>query len=463
MRSPWDHDLLDALRQIGDPRLDRSGETPAPWRSVPFAPPHEAYVGLEEVRLLQTWRRMPNGALPEQVPPNDPYWTHDPTSADDRQLQVAQDLFVLNGGEIAGALLMAALPATYASRTGAEVLAQTGELNSNARRRISETAQFTVDVLFPDESVLYEVSTPPAPSKSRSLKPGGHGYTRVLSTRLTHAVIRELITSRGWDPTKVAGVPRHEKILRGVPINQEDLLGVLGTFTISVIDAVDKLGVHWTAEAQQAYVDLWDRVGALLGIGSREVTTALREKGIRIPAEYHGRLRPRTVTELRELTELIIERSWPIPKQQMHVPPFDTMKGKVLARALLDELETAMPRGMERLPLMVMRYLVRPEAQELLGLGGGGLADTFAQVPYFLRRRRTGPLWLGERVVGTGMRMLANEVSRRSFVHFIRTRADDEHASDFWFPAIAAEHLRRPRGAADSRAARSEQSAGSLS
>ena len=53
--------------------------------------------------------------------------------------------------------------------------------------------------------------------------------------------------------------------------------------------------------------------------------------------------------------------------------------GKVLVRALLDELQAAMPRGMERLPLMLMRYLVHPHAQELLGLGGGGVIEALAQ------------------------------------------------------------------------------------
>ncbi len=52
---------------------------------------------------------------------------------------------------------MAALPATYAARIGAEVLAQTGELQSNAWRRIAETAQLTVDVLFPLEEEIYPV------------------------------------------------------------------------------------------------------------------------------------------------------------------------------------------------------------------------------------------------------------------------------------------------------------------
>jgi len=224
-----------------------------------------------------------------------------------------------------------------------------------------------------------------------------------------------------------------------MPINQEDLLGVLGTFTISVIDAVDRLGVHWSPEAQQAYVDLWDRVGALLGIGSEYVSAELEAQGFTIPPEYQAKLRPKTVAEFRQLVELIIERSWPIPLAQMHLPPFETSNGKLLTRALLDELQAAMPRGMERLPLMVMRYLVRPEAQELLGLGGGGVVDTMLQVPSFLRRNRMGPARMGERVIGTSMRMLANEVSRRAFVHFMRLRASDKNASDFWFPAIPEE------------------------
>jgi hypothetical protein len=364
-------------------------------------------------------------------------------AADDRQLALAQDLFVLHGGEIAGALLMAALPATYAARTGAEVLAYTGQLNSNARRRIAETAQLTVDVLFPDETELYSVADPVPKTASRSLKPGGHGYTRVLSTRLTHAVIRDLIARSGqWDPTEEASVPRHEPVLRGVPINQEDLLGTLGTFTISVMDAVAKLGVRWSAEAQQAYIELWDRVGALLGIGSQAVTDRLDAQGVVIPPEYRGRLRPRTPAEFRELVDLIIERSWPIPQAQFHMPPFESANGKVLVRALLDEMQAAMPRGMERLPLMLMRYLVHPGAQELLGLGGGGLLDTLVQLPRSMRGRRMGPMWMGEMAVGSGMRMLANEVSRRAFVHFIRTRADDPDAADFWFPALPPDLIR---------------------
>ena len=134
----------------GEPPGWRPSSRPPPRRSVSSGPRASVPSGRGEAAEL--------GALPEPNPirPNDWYWFHDPGAVDDRQVATAQDLFVRNGGEIAGALLMAALPATYAARTGAEVLA-TGELQSNARRRIAETAQLTVDVLFPDENKIYDV------------------------------------------------------------------------------------------------------------------------------------------------------------------------------------------------------------------------------------------------------------------------------------------------------------------
>ena len=42
--------------------------------------------------------------------------------------------------------------------------------------------------------------------------------------------------------------------------------------------------------------------------------------------------------------------------------------------------------------------------------------------------------------------MLANEVSRRAFVHFIRLGADDPNASVFCVPGVTEEHLRMPTG-----------------
>jgi len=436
--SVWTHKLLDQLRQMGDPALDSVREDDG-WRRVRVAPPDEGSASLE-VRLLKAWRRNKDGALPEDVDhedAGDAFWTAWTRPMSPARLATAHSLFVSYGGEIGATLLLASLPHAYAAEAGAAVLATTRELQSNARRRIGETAQFVVDVLFPDPTPLYESGFVAGPDP-QGLPPASRGYVRVLTTRLTHAVIRSQIAARApWDPTDSAKVPRREATKRGVPINQEDLLGALGTFTVTVFETMEKLGVPWNDEAEQAYLDLWDCVGALLGIGTVEITDRLREDGFELPEEYHGRLRPKTPAEARELATMIRERSWPVAKPGRELAPFANANGKVLTRALLDELQEAMPRGMERVPLHVMRYLVDEPAHELLGLGGGGLPDSLLRLPREQRLTRLPGRRMGRGMVEMAMRLTANDISRRAFVHFIRQRAADEEQSDFWFPVVA--------------------------
>ncbi len=445
----WTHDLLDALRQIGDPRLDR-GRGKKGWRSVRYQQvdrkrllellPEAADLD-EEKQLLLTWRGRQNGALPEDGASGDPFWTDVTEPMDPVRLEVVHSLFAVYGGEISASLLLASLPNAYAAEAGAAVLSTTGELKSNARRRIGETAQLIVDVLFPTSERLYDVEGLVVTPSTPSLLPGGRGYVRARTTRLTHAVVRELIMrpdkdgNARWDPTSSAELPRHQNVLRGVPINQEDLLGTLGTFTVTTFEAMEKLGIPWNDEAEAAYLHHWDRVGELLGIGTPEVVEKLG-KAFDLPDDYKTALRPKSVGEARQLQQLIRERSWPLEVDGVELSPFTNANGKVLVRALLDELQEAMPRGMERLPIFVMRYLVHDSAHELLGLGGGGVPDSLLRWPSEQRFTRGASRRYGKGLVESAMRMAAADISRRSFVHFIRERRADQLAAPFWFPAV---------------------------
>ena len=49
----------------------------------------------------------------------------------------------------------------------------------------------------------------------------------------------------------------------GVPLNQEDLLGMLLTFGITVFEVLERYGVNWTADEQDAYLHAWDVIGAV--------------------------------------------------------------------------------------------------------------------------------------------------------------------------------------------------------
>jgi hypothetical protein len=438
----WTHQLLDLLRQIGDPPLDPVPGKTRGWRAIDVAPADapEAKDAPKEAQLLVTWRKRSTGALPDGDGPLHEYWTTDAAHMDARRLDVAHDLFAIYGGEIGATLLLASLPNAYAAEAGATVLAATHELQSNTRRRIGETAQFVIDVLSPEDEPVASVVLPPG-AKVSALPPGSQGYVRTRTTRLTHAVIRSLLTGDGagrWPAEAEAGVPGRPLTKLGVPINQEDLLGTLCTFTVTVFEVMEKLGVPWNDEAEQAYLDLWDRAGELLGIGTKEVTSvvAKAEPKIVLPDEYIGCLRPKTPTEARELMALIRQRSWPVPLPGRVLGPFANANGKVLVRSLLDELQAAMPRGMERLPLFVMRYLVDDTAHELLGLGGGGLANALLRWPTEQDFTRIPGRHLGRGAVQATMRLAANDISRRAFVHFIRQREADKSQAPFRFPGF---------------------------
>jgi hypothetical protein len=435
MTTVWTHELLDQLRQIGDPMLD-AGDDDTGWRKVATAPPAPEMPGIPpDAQLLMTWRARSDGALPEAGAKSDSYWSFEGTPIDVARLTIAHDLFGVYGGEIGATLLLASLPNAYAAEAGASVLATTRELQSNARRRIGETAQFVVDVLFPDPPRL-SAMPPPAPGATTlALPPGSRGFKRARTVRLTHAVIRTLMAKAEprWDPMSNANVPRRKHMRLGVPINQEDLLGTLGTFTVTVFETMERLGIPWSDEAEQAFLDLWDRAGELLGVGTKEVVALL--KGVdHLPEEYKKALRPKTPTEARQLLALIRERNWPLPVEGEVLGPFANSHGKRLVRALLDELQEAMPRGMERVPLVVMRYLVDPAAHELLGLGGGGLVGSLVQWPSDTQFARSPGRQIGRGMVERTMRLAANDISRRSFVHFINQRADT--SAPFWFPGV---------------------------
>jgi hypothetical protein len=453
----WTHALLDRLRQIGDPLLD-TVDGKGGWVEVTMAAPPTDDVGLPAAArapgLLKHWRTAEQGARPGGEDREHPYWQALAQELPAAHLFIARSLFVTYGGEVAASLLLSSLPNAYAGEAGAAVLTRTKELHSNAHRRIGETAQFVVDVLFPEHPEALDVPSAEILASRRSEQAfpvGTRGHNRARTTRLTHALIRTLVADQPegepWDPSASAKVPAREDTEVGVPVNQEDLLGTLGTFTVVVFEVMERLGIPWTEQAEQAYLDLWDRVAELLGIGTPEVTELLAADGIELPEAYRGALRPKTPDEARQLVELIRERSWAVPLPDRELAPFANGNGKLLVRALLDQLQDAMPRGMERLPLFAMRYLLDPRAHEILGLGGGGVLDSLMRWPSELQLTeqpvRRG---YGRGVVEAGMRMAANEISRRAFLHFMRERANDETQRDFWFPVIDALSIPVERG-----------------
>ena len=230
-------------------------------------------------------------------------------------IRQGQEVFERWSLHIAASLACASLPHAYAAADGVQVLARSSALaGTQVPRRLAETAQLLFDLHGLTDRDRGEFMT------------GGESYRSVRMVRLLHAVVRQHVLAGGaWNDQW------------GVPVNQEDLLGTLLTFTTVVFDALDRLGVRLTPDEQKAYLHLWSIIGALLGVDDAEL--------IADPAMA------------RAAHALIARRH--------HKP---SPEGRRLAAALLDELEAAMPIGCRKLPRTIIHYAAGPEVAGILGI-----------------------------------------------------------------------------------------------
>ena len=223
-----------------------------------------------------------------------------------------QRVFAEHGPEILMLLCCYSLPSSYAARKGVQVLHQTAYLAKRPNRRLFETAQMIVDVLSPN-----------------GLDAGGRGVRTAQKVRLMHAAIRHLILTNpqaAWDRQAL-----------GMPINQEDLLGTLMTFTWLIIDGLLKQQIAISPADQAALLDTWLSVGELMGIE---------------PA-----LLPRTVADAQALTA-IIERRQVAPSPE----------GQEMMAALLAMMADNVPPEFRTVPSSLIREFLPADVATFLGV-----------------------------------------------------------------------------------------------
>jgi hypothetical protein len=305
-------DDLDELRQHGDPlenellrRTDLAGQNPQKFargfvtRGTPYEMLRSHQVEIE---------------LPEWV--------------DHEQIAAGQKFFKDHAMEIAAALFAASLPKAYTAAKGARVLVATAELVSDVSRRISETGRLLLDVMMPDPD-------------HDPLTFGSRGYTTVLAVRGFHAAIRSMLEHQepwesDWDE---------------VPINQEDLLGTLTTFTVIVIETLAKMDVKVSPEERDAYLHTWLVVGHLLGI-EYDRLRRLPFKKNRVPLTYF---------EMQLVRDSIFRRQ-----------TAPSASGEILTRALINAQEDALPRILRPLPPAAIRRFIGDDSADLLQIPPAG-------------------------------------------------------------------------------------------
>ncbi|GGU09648.1 MULTISPECIES: oxygenase MpaB family protein [Actinomadura] len=218
---------MDALRLKGDPLADATVE--ALFSS--------GQVG--EYNTLMRWFTTSGQALPDGLPDAARDYLQatatPPDWIDWGVMEQARQFFIDNDVHVSTALSFAAMPACYVVPHVAKLLSATHSL-AYPSRRMAETGQFTVYLMQPE-----------------AFQAGGRFLPAAQKVRLLHASIRRHLKEQGHWPEPVA-------------ICQEDMLGGLMMFSIQVLDALHRMGIHITAEGADAYYYAWRVVGVILGI-----------------------------------------------------------------------------------------------------------------------------------------------------------------------------------------------------
>jgi hypothetical protein len=244
-----------------------------------------------------------------------------PPWADSARIAAGEDLFWRFGPRVVLTLICYSLPFCYLGRNGVPVLALTNRLSSNPTRRIVETAQMVVDVM----------------QKGGLTTDAGRGRLTIQKVRLMHATIRRLApTASTW------------KTDFGLPVNQEDLVGTMLSFSWVALDGLEKIGVELTADDREAYVHCWNVVGHLLGI--------------------HDDLLPTSAAEAQALAMAIAAHQFG-----------PTADGQSLTGALIDMVARMLPGNVfDPVPKLMIRYFLGKQWAQWLGVDEGFLADLAA-------------------------------------------------------------------------------------
>lgn len=418
-KSPLPGPVLDALAREGDPEADNVVRTVV--ESVGNGAPELSW---EERRkafpavMREIGRQDDDGAVGRFVRGGRDIDDHIDTAL----VHDAQAFFEEHGVAVVTALFFAALPQAYLGRRGVQVLDMTGELVSNWSRRIQETGQFLINVMTRDRSITDECTT--------NLHHGGKGARVARRVRLTHAAVRWLLRAP-YEPGLTINLQatlaepktlwhlRMAQIDEGVgrdlsePLNQEDLLGTLGTFTSMVFEALDKLAVTYSKRDKQAYYHLWNVVGWHLGIGDLGQPASELAKdpgGSRWPQNQVLPLRAGQMD--RVFTELKGRLSGP------------SEQGRRLAKTLVQDFSYPLPRPMQGGPAFVVRYLLGDDRADMLDIQGGGYTGLVVRRTRALERlaTRTRASYAGELVLGA----VAQSLTRYALRHFVARSLESE-------------------------------------
>lgn len=172
-------------------------------------------------------------------------------------------------------------------------LVDTGDLASNARRRLLETGAWIS-----------------AAQEPYGLRLGAGGYVATAQVRLLHAHVRHTILAKAWDPAEW-----------GTPISQTDTARTWFDFTyVPMHPLLHKIGYEFTADEVGDFYRLWRCIGHLLGIDPRFLSGISDHAGAAPMRELIDSADERPGEATRALVEAVLDLTAEILHGEFDVP-----------------------------------------------------------------------------------------------------------------------------------------------
>ena len=161
------------------------------------------------------------------------------------RLRNGQKVFQTYPTEVMTILGLYSLPYCYAAAKGAGVLVLSKYLLENPDKRLMETGEFICKVNAPE-----------------AFEERGDGVISILKVRLMHASVRLMAM---------------KTIKNEIPINQEDLLGTLLSFSLIVVRGLRLMGIKLPETQTEDYLYMWNIIGQIMGVKEDLIPTNIRE------------------------------------------------------------------------------------------------------------------------------------------------------------------------------------------
>lgn len=244
-----------------------------------------------------------------------------PTFYDKKKLIRATDFYRENQQNIGLILGLYSLPYCYLGADGAKVLYLSERIRKDTYKRLLETGNFLKAVMNYDNWQNERI------------------FAICLKVRLLHATIRYFtLHSKQWD------------LAWGYPINQEDMLGTNLAFSLVVLRGMEKLGYVVDKSYEEAYLNVWNVIGFLLGV-----------KQEMMPASY---------LEAVKIDNLIAERQF---KQ--------SVEGQELTASLMQVIRSFAPSEITANLLQAQsRMLLGEKYAKMLGIAETNIPNTLLKV-----------------------------------------------------------------------------------